>query len=874
MYRYVFCSFIICFCLSQGKTKQYFSLFDEIHFVHDTTIINKPFTGGYQSLFMQVVDWDNDDKIEVLVLNSGYKIPLIYEQETVNSLKFKDKQLNLFGLNLVRWFQFVDYDSDGDWDVLTLDPEFDILGVQINTGDNSFPFFTAFQRLKNTDGDFIIPQTGNLPVLYDINRDNKLDLFITTQGAGHIEYFQNVGNDTMSFELITRQYSNVQVVSAAKNRTSNKHGKSTFAFVDFDKDGDEDILWGDQFQPLFYYLENKGSWDNPDYLFIDSSFPINTGVETNKNYNLPIITDLNNDGNQDFFMLPQTDNFNAFHFYLGKSAFGQFEQISKNFISTIDYGLISNIDFHDFTADGKDDLIISSYKNQSNFFELYFYEKQVENEKITFKKSELSIDLPWKNDFKFAYDFQIVDFDGDNVWDITFVDENGNLFKSINAGTNTNPSFLFYFEVINSLGNQVQYKISDIDSDGDLDLLYSNISGEIKMLSTETSVFSTEVNTDSIKRYITGFLSFDQNKDGDFIFYDRSSQKAYKLVLDKFNFVSATEIEYEVKDGFGSNASLALNDIDGDGIDDFIYGNFNGGLQIFKSKPASQSNLNIEYNLLLSTEASLSSFVHLYLKTDRVIENEPILQNINQPIAEPLIAKRFSESNQIYRTELNLGESLEQEFELRVIRENDQDYIDTLQFGVINQNLTKSQFLDKYKLSVFGKIEEQIILFSERFRKLDENLEITMKSNSKLKNSGLILNGNEFEFKVKDYTKQNWISIGKKLPFGKYDKFKLVRKQGNAPQSHNVLSQNIPNPFNLSTKIGFKIKEEMNVSLNVYNTIGQKVKTIHTGRLREGEHHFLWNGKNDQDNTISSGIYFYVLKGKNILLSKKMILLK
>jgi flagellar hook assembly protein FlgD len=875
MYKYVLAFSLFAFLFSQNNIKQYFKLLDNIIFIHDTVQLDQPLTGGYQSLFVQVLDWDSNNKYELFVLNSGYKITNVYEQENICSLEFRKKKINFLGLNLIRWFQFVDFDSDGDWDVLTLDPEFDILGVQINNGDNTFPIYGAFQRIKNTDGDFIIPETGNLPVLYDIDRDSKLDLFITTQGAGHIEYFQNVGRDTILFELKTRQYSNVQVVAAGKNQLGKKHGKSTFAFVDFDKDGDEDILWGDQFQPLFYYLENTGTWDSPNYVFTDSSFPQSTGVESNKNYNLPIITDLNNDGKQDFFMLPQTDNFDAFHFYTGKDEFGKFDQVSKNFISTIDYGLISNIDFYDFTGDGKDDLIISTYKNKENYFDLYYYEKIENAGEITFKQINFNLDLPWKNDFKFAYDFQILDLNSDDVWDITFVDENGTLYRSLNEGTNNLPKFSFYFEIKNSLGNQVQYHISDIDVDGDLDLFYTNIAGEIKILSTEGALFSNQISTDSITKRISGFISFDQKKYNEFVLYNRTNQKIYELILDKFNFVSLNEIPYEIIAGLGSSPAIALNDINSDGKIDFIFGNFNGGLQIFDLNSVSQSNLDISYNLLFSSENSLSTLVNLYLNTDRVIENEPIIRDLSNETPEQMIAKTFSEINQIYRAELNLQETNEHMIEVSIIRDNDQNYLDTMRFNLLNNKNISNTLFKKYNITIYGELTGNAILsdknYSGRFK---ENDEIIISTNNEKNDWGLIIESADHEFLLYDKTMNNWNKRTNRLSANKKTSFQIVKKEFKEELLSNSLEQNTPNPFNLSTQIKFTLKESSVIELQIYNSLGQRIKNIYQGSLQEGIHSYLWDGKNNQGKTVSSGIYFYVLKGQNFILSNKMILLK
>ncbi|PID27854.1 MAG: hypothetical protein CSB55_07335 [Candidatus Cloacimonadota bacterium] len=89
-----------------------------------------------------------------------------------------------------------------------------------------------------------------------------------------------------------------------------------------------------------------------------------------------------------------------------------------------------------------------------------------------------------------------------------------------------------------------------------------------------------------------------------------------------------------------------------------------------------------------------------------------------------------------------------------------------------------------------------------------------------------------------------------------------------------VLNQNIPNPFNPETEINFVLNEDSNVSLDIYNVKGQKVKTLVSGKLTKGNHDIVWSGKDDNGTDVSSGIYFYRLTSGKLVRSKKMILLK
>ncbi len=88
------------------------------------------------------------------------------------------------------------------------------------------------------------------------------------------------------------------------------------------------------------------------------------------------------------------------------------------------------------------------------------------------------------------------------------------------------------------------------------------------------------------------------------------------------------------------------------------------------------------------------------------------------------------------------------------------------------------------------------------------------------------------------------------------------------------LEDNYPNPFNPETTISFNLDRAEYVSLEIYNIIGQKVKTLVNGPRNAGNHSVVWRGTNDDNHPVSSGIYLYKLKSGKYSSTKKMILLK
>ena len=93
-----------------------------------------------------------------------------------------------------------------------------------------------------------------------------------------------------------------------------------------------------------------------------------------------------------------------------------------------------------------------------------------------------------------------------------------------------------------------------------------------------------------------------------------------------------------------------------------------------------------------------------------------------------------------------------------------------------------------------------------------------------------------------------------------------------------TLRGNYPNPFNPVTNIAFSLSEPGHVTLEVYNVKGEKVRTLVDKVLAANNHIVTWNGKNDNNKSVSSGVYFYKMISESnsgeYTSTKKMILLK
>jgi hypothetical protein len=89
-----------------------------------------------------------------------------------------------------------------------------------------------------------------------------------------------------------------------------------------------------------------------------------------------------------------------------------------------------------------------------------------------------------------------------------------------------------------------------------------------------------------------------------------------------------------------------------------------------------------------------------------------------------------------------------------------------------------------------------------------------------------------------------------------------------------ALEQNYPNPFNGPTVISFALPRATGIELDVFNILGQKVRTLMSGMRPAGYYTTEWDGETESRRPAPSGIYFYRLQGSDASLVQKMILAK
>jgi len=88
------------------------------------------------------------------------------------------------------------------------------------------------------------------------------------------------------------------------------------------------------------------------------------------------------------------------------------------------------------------------------------------------------------------------------------------------------------------------------------------------------------------------------------------------------------------------------------------------------------------------------------------------------------------------------------------------------------------------------------------------------------------------------------------------------------------LGQNVPNPFNPTTTIGFDVADRVRATLRIYDVRGRQVRELMNESVPAGSHSVVWDGRDDTGRAVASGVYYYRLEAGPTSATRRMVLLK
>lgn len=504
-------------------------------------------------------DLDNDGDLDIILGNIN-EAPLYFENTgSVNSPVFH-AGANLFSVVDpldAEVAVFYDIDADGDLDMIG--GGFTGLNLYENIGDAENP---EFQKVEAFFNDLSVGASP-VPDFTDLDDDGDLDLVVGLSESGMVKIYTNIGNemDTQFSENDSYELADVGLYAYP-------------GFADLDNDGDSDLLVGrDGFG--FYYYENIGSPQSADWEEDESVF---NGLGMDTYWNSPDLVDLNGNGTLDLIFgtasgpLKYYDN-------IGTAEIPAWQENTTLFGGVIDIGGASNPVFYDYDSDGDLDMFTGSQLGDIKYFEntgTTSGPSWAENS-VPFTSLKHSIysavaigdvnndghpdaivgDLSgnlyyhrrsgWSFIFESSYLTNIslggwsaprlIDFDDDNDLDIIAGAENGTLTYIENQGDAENPDWVQIPGVFSGIdvGSNCVPTLSDVDFDGDFDLLCGNLFGD---------------------------LNFFENVDGNWI--------------ENTDFVGEIAVD--------QNSTPAFGDLDGDGDPDLSIGEYGGTFSYYENR--------------------------------------------------------------------------------------------------------------------------------------------------------------------------------------------------------------------------------------------------------------------------------------------------
>ena len=497
-----------------------------------------PFLGGFNVPRPQFVDIDGDGDVDLFLQERPDELMLFENVGDPNHPEFVWRTDRYQNLSVGEWTRFVDFDRDGDLDLLS-ERRFSYVQYFRNDGTARDAAFTLVgDSVRDITGKPVFADRQNIPNVNDIDCDGDWDLFLgRVDGTlSRYEVAELTDDGVPVFRFLEDRFQGIEIVA----QLGGLHGANSMAFADIDQDGDLDFFWGDFFEPGVLFVENTGSCDQPNLRAEPLPFAVDDTIATS-GYNVPVLVDVDSDGDLDLFVgvlggafNPNLTTIRNFHFY--EQVDGDFIHRTERFIYTLDVGSESIPSFADLDGDGDLDLLLANKLDPDDpqTSRLYYFENVGSARDPSFRQRA---HIPLFTMYHYAP--ALGDLDGDGDLDMLVGTWNRGVALYVNEGSRTEHKFVLRDTTLVRLtrGSNSAPALTDVDGDGDLDLFIGESSGELN--------FYRNVGT--------------------------PLAPLFELVTDHFGDIDV-----------GRRSFPAFADVDGDGDEDLLLGREEGGVLLYR----------------------------------------------------------------------------------------------------------------------------------------------------------------------------------------------------------------------------------------------------------------------------------------------------
>jgi hypothetical protein len=552
-----------------------------------------PFLGGFNAPRPQLVDADGDGDLDLFVqevTGSVAYFERVGDQAGLPRFAFRTPRYG--DLDVGEWFRFADVDGDTDLDLLAEQP-FSYIKYYRNDGDRgAYRFVLGADTLKDADGTPLFSDRQNIPQLGDLDCNGRADLLIgrVDGTVGRYEAEPGPGKGAPVFRLVAKEFENIRIIGQAMGPQMpftpgpSMHGANTMALADHDGDADLDLFWGDFFEPGLLLIANRGTCPVPDFKGTPVQFPVGRPLLTS-GYNAPAFGDLSGDGRADLVVGVLGGAYNPLRtsaenlYYLTRGTGDAWEIRTRRLLPVLDVGAETIPALGDLDGDGDLDLLLANKLDPSDLQASFVY--RLENVGTVSQpafRMRGTLDLGRR--FHAAPAFG--DLDDDGRPDL-IVGQWGPRLAWYRAAANGYEAVDTAVVTITRGSNTVP-ALGDLDGDGDLDLMVGESSGWLNYYRNDGGrsrpafvLVSDEFERIRLDRRSAPSLT-DLDGDGDLdllvgqdskglaLFRNEGSRAAPRLVRDSTFRPSVPVL-----------AAPAAGDLDGDGDMDLVVGGAVGG---------------------------------------------------------------------------------------------------------------------------------------------------------------------------------------------------------------------------------------------------------------------------------------------------------